>query len=133
MHAQHTTHTHIQPAESGRIFLHSNKCSILSHAVWSLLGSEQFNTPHVHHESQALCSETLQTKVTLRLQEQEGINVSENVKTKLNGSSFNFLLDTACTAVHTTGPKKLKIIFLFLFFLKSVLHYKRGLSMSHGI
>lgn len=53
-------------------------------------------------------------KMTLRLQEQEGIDVSENVKTKLNGSSFNFLLDIACTAVHTTGPKKLKIIFFFL-------------------
>lgn len=71
-------------------------------------------------------------KMTLRLQKQEGRDVSENVKTKLNGSSFNFLLDTACTAVHTTGPKKLKIIFFFLK-KKSVLHYKRGLSMFHGI
>lgn len=72
-------------------------------------------------------------KMTLRLQKQEGRDVSENVKTKLNGSSFNFLLDTACTAVHTTGPKKLKIIFFFFKKKKSVLHYKRGLSMFHGI
>lgn len=46
-------------------------------------------------------------KMTLRLQEQEGRDVSENVKTKLNRPNFNFLLDIAYTAVHTTGPRKL--------------------------
>jgi hypothetical protein len=45
-------------------------------------------------------------KMTLRLQEQEGRDVSANVRTKLNGSSFNFLVDNARTAVHTTGPKE---------------------------
>lgn len=43
-----------------------------SHWSGPSLEDKQFNTPHVHHYSQGLCSETLQMKMTLRLQEQEG-------------------------------------------------------------
>lgn len=53
-----------------------------------LVPSQKFNSLKIYHYHQALCPVTLEMETTLRLQEQGGREVSERVKTKLNGSTL---------------------------------------------